>query len=66
VEVFLGGRSNGTPVILNACHGGGSEQWQRTATGYRNPQSNRCLTVGSGRLTITDCTGGGSQQLTLT
>jgi hypothetical protein len=66
LEVLFGRRSGGTPVVLSTCNAGGAQQWQPDANGWRNPQSNRCLTGGGSRLTIEDCTGAANQRFSLT
>lgn len=66
LDVTFGRRSSGSPVALNFCNGGGSQRWELGANGWRNPQSNRCLTASSTRLTIEDCTGAANQRLSLT
>jgi hypothetical protein len=66
LDVLFNGRSNGTPVVLNRCDGTDSQEWRISASGWRNPRSNRCLTASGGRLTINDCTGASSQRFSLT
>ena len=68
LDVAAGGTGNGTKVDVYDCNGSGSQVWQATGGGYKNPQSGRCLddpassATNGTALDISDCTGAAGQQ----